>query len=52
MTLLLKGSVFCVLVWCVFAQSELNDASNLQRVVGEILRRLDEKDNVATLYPG
>jgi len=45
MTFLLKGSVFCVLVWCVVAQSELNDASNLQHVVSEILRRLDEKDS-------
>jgi len=44
MTLWLKGSVFCVLVWCVVAQSELNDASNFQHVVSEILRRLDEKD--------
>jgi len=44
MIILLKGSVFCVLVWCVVAQSELNDASNLQHVVSEILRRLDEKD--------
>ena len=34
----------CVFVWCVVAQSELNDASNLQHVVSEILRRLDEKD--------
>ena len=44
MTVLLKGSVFCVLVWCVVAQSELHDASNLQQVVSEILSRLDEKD--------
>jgi len=44
MATLLKGSVLCVLVWCVVAQSELNDASSLQHVVSEILRRLDEKD--------
>jgi len=44
MKTLLKCFVLCVLVWCVVAQSELNDASNLQHVVSEILRRLDEKD--------
>jgi len=29
---------------CVVAQSDENDVSNLQHVVSEILRRLDEKD--------
>jgi len=42
---LLNCSVLCVLVWCAVAQSTLNDASNIQHVVSEILRRLDEKDN-------
>jgi len=44
MKLLIKCSVLCVLVGCVVAQSDVNDVSNLQHVVREILRRLDEKD--------
>jgi len=45
MKTLLNCSVLCLLVWCAVAESTLNDASNIQQVVSEILRRLDEKDN-------
>jgi len=44
MKTLFEYSALCVLVWCAVAESGDNDVSNLQHVVGEILRRLDEKD--------
>jgi len=44
MKLVIECSVLWTLVLCVVAQPEQNDASNLQHVVSEILRRLDEKD--------
>jgi len=44
MKILVKCSVLWVLVCCVVAQSDVNDDTNLQHIVSEILRRLDEKD--------
>jgi len=44
MKILIECSVLCVLVGCIIAQSDVNDASTLKHVVSEILRRLDEKD--------
>jgi len=44
MKTLFECYLLCVLVWCVSAHSKLDDASNFQHVVSEILQRLDEKD--------
>ena len=44
MNIFLRCSVLWVFVWCIVAQSDVNDVSNLQNVVSEILQRLNEKD--------